>query len=173
MVDLPHATGSWPPGLPTVLQLPKVHNGPLPPAWADDDVRLSEALVGELVSRLSEPGDVVFDPFAGFGTTLAVAERLGRQGWGLELDPERAAFARAGLAAPERLITGDARRLGEYAIPPVRLSLTSPPYSSPGESHAALSAYREPQPRLCRLSGRAGRRVPRARERFCSRTAGR
>ena len=123
-----------------------MHSTPLPPPWAEDDVRFTESLASELVVRLSAPGDVVFDPFAGFGTTLAVAEQLGRQSWGLELDPERAAFARASLAAPERLLTGDARRLGEYAIPPVQLSLTSPPYSSPGEPHAALSAYRDPNP---------------------------
>lgn len=137
---------SWPDGLPTVLQLPKAHSTALPPPWADDDVRFTEGLVAELVSRLTAPGDVVFDPFAGFATTLAGAERLGRQGWGLELDAERAAFARAGLAAPERLITGDARRLRDYAIPPIQLSLTSPPYSSPGAPQAALSAYRDPNP---------------------------
>jgi DNA modification methylase len=37
-----------------------------------------EALLERLVRALSSPGDVVLDPYAGSGTTLAVADRLGR-----------------------------------------------------------------------------------------------
>ncbi len=41
----------------------------------------------------SRPGDVVLDPFAGAGTTLMVAARLGRDSVGIELKPEYAAMA--------------------------------------------------------------------------------
>jgi len=34
------------------------------------------------------PGDLVFDPFAGTGTTLVVAKQLGRKAIGVEIDPE-------------------------------------------------------------------------------------
>ena len=37
-----------------------------------------EALLERLVSALSDPGDIVLDPYAGSGTTLAVTARLGR-----------------------------------------------------------------------------------------------
>ena len=37
---------------------------------------------------LTEPGDLVVDPFAGSNTTGAVAESLGRRWLGLELDEE-------------------------------------------------------------------------------------
>jgi site-specific DNA-methyltransferase (adenine-specific) len=37
-----------------------------------------EALLERLVLALSSPGEIVLDPYAGSGTTLAVAERLGR-----------------------------------------------------------------------------------------------
>jgi DNA modification methylase len=37
-----------------------------------------EALLERLVQALSSPGEIVLDPYAGSGTTLAVAERLGR-----------------------------------------------------------------------------------------------
>jgi DNA modification methylase len=37
-----------------------------------------EALLERIVSALSDPRDVVLDPYAGSGTTLAVAARLGR-----------------------------------------------------------------------------------------------
>ncbi len=38
----------------------------------------------------SRPGDLVLDPFAGSGTTGAVAVRLGRRFLGIELKPEYA-----------------------------------------------------------------------------------
>lgn len=37
-----------------------------------------EALLERIVGALSDPGDVVLDPYAGSGTTLAVAARMGR-----------------------------------------------------------------------------------------------
>lgn len=36
----------------------------------------------------TRPGDVVLDPFAGAGTTIKVANELGRRGVGVELNPE-------------------------------------------------------------------------------------
>ena len=41
----------------------------------------------------SKVGDVVLDPFAGSGTTLAVAERFGRKAVGIELNPVYVALA--------------------------------------------------------------------------------
>lgn len=43
----------------------------------------------------SRPGDVVLDPFAGAGTTGLVAQRLGRDFVGIELNPEYCEMARA------------------------------------------------------------------------------
>ena len=47
-----------------------------------------EGLVRRIVHLASDPGDVVFDPFAGIGTTLAIAEALGRKPLGFELNGE-------------------------------------------------------------------------------------
>jgi DNA modification methylase len=44
----------------------------LPEIFRDDEVRYADALVELFVRRYSRLGDVVFDPFAGFGTTLLV-----------------------------------------------------------------------------------------------------
>ena len=43
-----------------------------------------EALLERLVRALSSPGELVLDPYAGSGTTLAVAERLGRRFVGID-----------------------------------------------------------------------------------------
>jgi hypothetical protein len=136
----------WPTGLPTVLRLAHGSAAPLPARFAGDDVRFSEELVGLFVDRLTAPGDVVLDPFAGFGTTPVVAERRGREGWGVELDAERAAFVRTRVRAPQRILEADARVLETLTFPPVRLVVTSPPYSAPGDPCDALAAYRGPNP---------------------------
>ena len=50
--------------------------------------QLPEALLERIIRCSSNEGDLVFDPFAGSGTTLAVAHRLGRRWLGCELSPE-------------------------------------------------------------------------------------
>lgn len=47
--------------------------------------QLPEALLERVVRVSSNPGDLVLDPFAGSGTTLSVASRLGRRWLGCEL----------------------------------------------------------------------------------------
>ncbi len=65
-----------------------------------------------LIRELSEPGELVFDPFAGWGTTLVAASVEGRRGFGIEVDEERAEDARRRLAAypGQEMICGDARK---------------------------------------------------------------
>ncbi|QDV12470.1 DNA adenine methyltransferase YhdJ [Rosistilla oblonga] len=53
--------------------------------------QMPEQLMGRIVRACSNPGDTVLDPFAGSGTTLVVAKKLGRQWLGSELSPEYAA----------------------------------------------------------------------------------
>ena len=62
-----------------------------------------EGIVRPLVAYSCPPGGVVLDPFAGSGTTLAVARSLGCIGLGIEKDPDygRAAVARLSQTALE------------------------------------------------------------------------
>ena len=45
-------------------------------------------LLLRIILSSTNPGDVVLDPFAGSGTTLVVAEQLGRKAIGIELDSQ-------------------------------------------------------------------------------------
>ena len=55
------------------------------------------ALLLRIILSSSRVGDCVFDPFAGTGTTLVVAQQLGRRGLGLEIDADNAARIRERL----------------------------------------------------------------------------
>lgn len=63
----------------------------------DHPCQMPEALLERIVRVSSNMGDVVLDPFAGSGTTLAVAKRLGRQYLGIELSAEYAEKVRERL----------------------------------------------------------------------------
>ena len=66
--------------------------------------QMPERLLARIVAASSNPGDVVFDPFTGSGTTLAVAKKLGRDWLGCELSPE---YAEAATARLEAAAVGD------------------------------------------------------------------
>jgi hypothetical protein len=75
---------------------------------------------------------------------MRVAERLMREPWGIEIDTARADFVRSGPDAPGASPRRDARPLSALDLPRFRLLLTSPPYSSPGASHDAMTGYTAP-----------------------------
>jgi site-specific DNA-methyltransferase (adenine-specific) len=58
-----------------------------------------EALLERLIEALTEPDDLVLDPYLGSGTTLAVCTRLGRRGIGVDQSAEALAIARKRLRA--------------------------------------------------------------------------
>jgi acyl carrier protein len=87
-----------------------------------------EAIVERYVGRYSRPGEVVLDPFAGFGSTLLVALRLGRKACGVELDSDRHAYAAARLPPGTPLVHGDARHIGTFDLPLSDLCFTGPPF---------------------------------------------
>ncbi|MEM8864717.1 MAG: DNA methyltransferase [Planctomycetota bacterium] len=60
--------------------------------------QMPEQLLGRIVRVSSSPGDLVLDPFAGSGTTLAVAKKLGRQWLGFDLSEDYVTYANERLA---------------------------------------------------------------------------
>lgn len=109
--------------------------------FADEDVHFTEAVAAAVIEALSGTDDLVLDPFAGFGTSLVVAARLGRRAVGVELLPERVAACRE-RAPGAIVIEGDARGLHRLVIGPVDLCLTSPPYRTANDHpEDPLTAY--------------------------------
>ena len=63
------------------------------PENTDHPTQKPEKLIAKLILASSRPGDVVFDPFLGSGTTSVVAKKLGRIYCGVELSEEYCLYA--------------------------------------------------------------------------------
>jgi DNA modification methylase len=129
--------------MPTYLHLTNSNRRVLPPEFQDDDVRYPENLVEHFLNEFTRADDTVLDPFAGYGTTLFVAESLGRLGYGIEFNKRKASYVQGLLQHPERLVHGDARRLAEYGLPSIDLCLTSPPYTTRTDEDNPFTDYSE------------------------------
>jgi DNA modification methylase len=70
----------------TYLLLQNQSRTRLPPELQSGDVRYPESLVEHSLREYTREGDTVLDPFAGFGTTLHVAEEMGRIPYGIEYE---------------------------------------------------------------------------------------
>ena len=127
----------------TFLALELSHPEPLPADFKGDDVRYPEALVSHFLREFTQIGDTILDPFAGYGTTLVVSERLGRIPFGVELGSDKVNYARGRLARPENMIQGDARSLADLDLPAIDFSMTSPPYTNRGDPQDPFTAYRD------------------------------
>ncbi|WP_458187897.1 DNA methyltransferase [Haladaptatus sp. NG-WS-4] len=111
------------------------------------DVRTPESFVREFMTEFSEEGDTVVDPFAGFGTTMKVAEELGRIPYGIEYEADRVEYIEDRIVQDENLVHGSALELASYDLPTFDLCLTSPPFMAaedhrdPFQNYAGESQY--------------------------------
>jgi site-specific DNA-methyltransferase (adenine-specific) len=72
------------------------------PENTDHPTQKPEKLLAKIILASTRPGDVVFDPFLGSGTTAVVAKKLGRKYVGVEIDSTYACLAEKRLALAER-----------------------------------------------------------------------
>ena len=95
----------------------------------------------QFLRRFTKKGEWVLDPFLGSGTTLIESRRLGRNGIGVELQPEVAALAQKTLAKEKNpfdtvteVLNGDSsainfkKELKRYKCGSVQFLLLHPPY---------------------------------------------
>lgn len=113
--------------MPTYRSFEYAHRDELPPGHTNE-VRTPDALVESYLAEYSEPGERVLDIFAGYGTTLRVAERLDRVPFGLEFDDERVAYVREHIDHPEHVRHGDVLELDSSWPPACDCCFTSPPF---------------------------------------------
>ena len=130
-------------------QLPRILRLRAGPGRADrptehaDDVCFSAELVEAFLHAYTAPGGVVLDPFAGFGTTLLAAERLGRIPIGFEILPDRVSFVRSRLKDPAAVRLGDVRDTDWDLPSKADLCISSPPYMTRNDHpQNPLSGYR-------------------------------
>jgi hypothetical protein len=109
-----------------------------------NDLRYTEELVAEFLREYTHSGDKILDPFAGFGTSMIVAEAMDREAYGIEYEADRVEYVRSLLRQPERIQQGDTRKLLDYNLPICDFSITSPPYMSRFDTVNALDNHRTP-----------------------------
>jgi site-specific DNA-methyltransferase (adenine-specific) len=80
--------------------------------------QMPEAVLERIIRVATDENDRILDPFAGSGTTLAVAKRLGRRYFGVELSEEYANGVRKRLEAID---------CGEGLVPPQPVSVPRGP----------------------------------------------
>ncbi|MFI6263248.1 TRM11 family SAM-dependent methyltransferase [Micromonospora sp. NPDC051006] len=110
------------------------------PQTSSHPAKMLPHLAAHAINSYTVPGDLVFDPMCGVGTTLVEGMHLGRHGLGIDIEPRFTALAGANIAlaasqgAPgtAKVLTGDATGLLNLvpasAVGRVQLVLTSPPY---------------------------------------------
>jgi hypothetical protein len=121
--------------------------------------KMLPAIARHAIEAYTRPGQVVFDPMCGIGTSLVEAVHLGRDALGTEYEPQWARLTDANLRhAADRGAPGtaavwhaDARHLPDELLRQyagqVRLLLTSPPYGP--SNHGQVTTH-----------GRLGHRGP-------------
>lgn len=111
-----------------------------PPPFEANAIKNPESLARHFLKEFTKPGDRVFDPFAGLGTTLFVAEAMKRAPFGIEADETRQQWVAGQLRHWTHLAHGDSARMKAMGFPKMDFCITCPPYMRKGEQWNPLYA---------------------------------
>ena len=126
------------------------------PPFEGNDIKYPEALVRHFLKEFTRPGDKVFDPFAGLGTTMFVAEQMRRIPFGVEHDARRQQWVAGQLAHWGNLVHGDSAGLSSYRFPKMDFCMTSPPFMARHHKWNPLCAGNPANAGYDRYLGRMG-----------------
>lgn len=132
----------------TYLSFEYTHDDELPAGYTNE-VRTPDALVERFLKAYSDAGDNVIDIFAGFGTTLKVAEELNRVPYGIEYESDRVSYIQNQITSPEHVRQGNVLNLDSSWFPSCDCCFTSPPFMErmddrdPFQNYSGQSTYEE------------------------------
>lgn len=98
------------------------------PPFEDNSIKYPESLVRYFLNAFTKPGDRVFDPFYGLGTTLFVAEEMKRIPYGIEADRNKFEWSAGQLEHWQNVIHDDSGHINKFGLPKMDFCMTSPPY---------------------------------------------
>jgi DNA modification methylase len=93
-------------------------------------------LVSDVLLDATKRGDTVLDPFCGSGTTLLAAERTGRRGYGIEIDP---LYVDTAIARWEKITGANARHASGKTFAELRAERARMNEKAPAAEGAASS----------------------------------
>lgn len=135
----------WPSIWATGQTAPAHQRGTAYVAGGRHPAKMWPAIAKTAIERYSQPGDLVLDPMCGVGTSLVEAVLAGRSAFGVDLEAQWVAHARANIEAALRerpdsglraeVVQDDAADLADlleqqHLVGQADLVLTSPPYGA-------------------------------------------
>ena len=126
----------------TFLIFNKKKSREIPEKFRDDDNRTDEGVVEYFINKFTKPGDTILDCFAGLGTTLFIAEEMGRVPYGIELDEERFLYVKESIQSKENLFLGNSLNLSDFNLPQFDFSFSSPIFMGDHETKNPLDGYK-------------------------------
>lgn len=98
------------------------------PPFEGNDIKSPESLFRYILKTHTKKGDKIFDPFAGLGTSLFIAEEMKRIPFGIEAEKQKFEWVAGQLINWTHMIYDDAYHLDKYKLPKMDLVITCPPY---------------------------------------------
>lgn len=88
----------------------------------------SPTMISDFIRFFTKKDMKVLDPFVGIGSTLVACDRTGREGYGIDINPDFVEIARKRTTERQTIILGNALDLDKMGLPRMDFCITSPPY---------------------------------------------